>query len=129
MSTIKPTTEFNPTDVSDVGLAELRRLALSATTAAPKFGQWLHQWCDAEQYRRGTKSDTATRRHAVGLPLMAEWSDPEVGEALEAVGVLVHNVSEFTASQFAERLQLATTMEAGHRLRTRSEGTTNANGN
>ncbi len=49
MSTIAPTVDFSPNDVSDPGLAELRTLALSAMKAAPRFGEWLHKWTDTEQ--------------------------------------------------------------------------------
>ncbi len=128
MSTIAPTVDFSPLDVSDAGLAELRMLALSAMRAAPTFGQWLHGWCDVEQSRRGKGETTATRRHCCGLPLMAEWSQVDVAGAVEAAAVLVHNCNDFSASQFAERLQLAVSMEAGHRLRQLPEGKTdNAN--
>ncbi len=48
---------------------------------------------------------------------MAEWSNVDAAGAVEAVAVLVHNVNDFSASQFAERLQFAVSMEAGHRLR------------
>jgi hypothetical protein len=59
---------------------------------------------------------------------MADWANSEVAGALEGVGVLVHCVEEFTASQFSDRLQLAVTMEAAHRLRAGLERKTeNAN--
>lgn len=122
---VPPTTEFMPTDVSDPGLAELRRLALSAMKAAPRFGTWLHSWVDTEQARRAKGETTATARHACCLPLMEPWSDADVAGALEATAVLVHNLSDWTASQFAERLQLAACFEAGIRLR--KQGTTDAN--
>lgn len=128
MSTIAPTTEFSPNDVSDSGLAELRSMAFSAMRAAGQFGEWLIMWTDAEQARRHRQEETCTRRHACGLPLMNEWTNLQAAEALEAVGVLVHAVADFSASQFAERLQLAVTMEAAHRLRNPEEGKTeNAN--
>jgi hypothetical protein len=121
MSAIAPTVEFSPNDISDAGLAELRNLALSAMRAAGKFGEWLHGWTDAEQARRAKHEDTCRKSHALGLPVLADWSDAEVGEGLEAVGVLVHAVNDFTASQFAERLQLAVSMEAGRRLRGKND--------
>ena len=123
MSTFEVTIAFLPTEVSDAGLAELRRLALEAADAAARFSTWLHGWCDAEQARRAKREATCTHRHALGVPMMADWSNREVGESLEAVGVLACAVSEFTASMFAERLQLALTMEAGHRLRLEGKST------
>lgn len=121
MSTISPTAEFSPADVSDAGLAELRTTALSAMNAAPKFSQWLHAWCDTEQARRARGETTATRRHCLCLPVLTPWTAAEVGEALEACGIMVHAVQDFTASQFAERLQLAIVMEGALRLRTTGE--------
>lgn len=116
-----PTTEFSPLDVSDFGLAELRTRALDVANAASRFGCWLHCWADEEQARRATGSLERTARHACCLPLMNTWSDVEAAEALEAVSVLVHGLADWTASQFAERLQLAVAYECAHRLRKGSE--------
>ena len=125
MSAIAPTVEFSPADVSDAGLAELRSLALQAMNTAPRFGKWLHGWCDTDQARRARGESTCTYAHAVCVPLLADWSDTDIGGALEAVGVLVHVVGDFTASQFAERVQLGVVMEAALRLRQRPEGKNN----
>ena len=119
MSAIAPTTEFGPNDVSDAGLVELRSLSLQAMKSTPRFGQWLHGWCDAEQLRRATGATTATYAHALCLPLMADWSDVDAAGALEAMAVLPHVVQEFTASQFSERVQMAVMMEAALRLKQR----------
>ena len=117
MSTFAPTAEFSPADVSDNGLAELRRLSIDCLRASAEFGAWLHSWCDKEQARRAKREATATQRHVLGIPLMQSWSNKDVGECLEAVGVLVHCVQEFTACQFAERLQMAVSMESALRLK------------
>lgn len=65
MSTIAPSIKFSPLDVSDAGLTELRKLSLSAMNAAPRFGTWLHNWCDTEQARRARGEETCTARHGV----------------------------------------------------------------
>ena len=117
MSQFAPTVAFIPLDVSDTGLAELRRIALSAMQAAPKFSQWLHTWCDVEQAKRPSGDMTRTYRHITGVPAMVPWTDAEVGEAIEAVNCMAHAIADFTASTFIERVALTVAMEAGRRLR------------
>ena len=119
---VPPTADFSPLDLSDAGLAELRANALHAMNIAPRFGHWLHTWTDHEQGRRTKGETTCTVRHNVGLPLMGEWTNKEAGQALEAVGKLIHVVGDWTASQFTERLQLGVIMECAARLKTEEEG-------
>jgi hypothetical protein len=127
---VQPTTEFLPTDVSDAGLAELRRLAVCALKASTKFAVWLHGWTDTEQARRGRGETTCTARHAFCLPQMGPWTDVDAAGALEATAVLVHNLNDWSASQFAERLQLAVAYDCARRLRgekSKPEGVPDAN--
>lgn len=122
MTQLGPT--INLARISDDDLAQLRALALRSTmTVAPRLAEWLHNWCDVEQAARAADESTRTARHLVCLPEFGEYTDAELGMALQAASDL-HFVmigEPESVAEIIDRVLACACGEAGERLRDRGQ--------
>lgn len=118
MNLFLPPVEFDPRAISDAALAEFRKLALQAIDEAPRFGAWLHRWCDTEQAGRMDKPRlTMPARHFIALPHdIGSYSNKELGQALEVTTYLSYHVSNVEVGAFIDRLVLVLAPLAAQRL-------------
>ena len=113
-----PQTEFNPATISDEGLKDLRLRCIDRLAPlAPRLGDWLHGWCDAEQVRRVETPDQTKARHAAAIPLdVREWTDADVGQAMLAITIASFTPADVGAGHLLDRLCLVLATECQRRL-------------
>lgn len=109
---------IDPRRIDDEDLVQLRALCLRSTmTVAPKLAEWLHGWCDTEQAVRAGSGERSVQ-HMLCLPPLAEFTDLELGEALQAAADLHFMPGPPEAvAEILDRILLATAGMAGERLR------------
>ena len=117
-----PGEDFDCTKIPDDVLALVRRLCLGAMMkTAPKFAQWLHRWCDTEQYFRHTDPDNRPEKHLRGVPPLLDFSDAELAGALRAAVLLSYHPMAESLAQMTDRILLGVMEVATERLEARSD--------
>jgi len=102
-----PPVQFDPRRLTDETLAALRRLTTDRIDGmAPRFGEWLYRWCDAEAYWRSTDAEHRPARHALAVPPAAEWSTADLVDALHATICMEFLAQPEAVGVFLDRLRL-----------------------
>ena len=108
---------IDPRHIPDETLVRLRRLAVDKVLPiAPRFAQWLIEWCGAEAYHRQRDPDHRRAVHLLALPLISDWSDREIGQTLRAVTLLSLIPMHGSLDDFLDRLTLVIGEVAADRL-------------
>ena len=114
-----PTADFDPRRIEAEALIDLRKLCLARVIdTAPRFGEWLRRWLEAEELRRREMPDKARLSHAVAVPNdLPSWPNADVGDGLTAVAQLGFVVRDEALGLMMDRLSLVFAGEAQRRLK------------
>lgn len=113
---------IDPRKIPDETLTRFRRLVVEKILdLAPRFGEWLLKWIDAEQYHRQRDPSHRHAKHLLALPLCDGWTDKEIGQTLRAVTVLSLIPIHGSLDDFLDRLTLTIGEVAATKLETRHE--------
>jgi hypothetical protein len=108
---------FHASSVPDDALIRFRKLAVETVSpAAPVLGEWLRKWVETEQYWRKTDPEHRPTQHTIALPPVHQWSDAELGKALQASTHLSYIPLVEPLGDFVDRVVLTIATEAGERL-------------
>jgi hypothetical protein len=114
-----PEAFVDPRDITDAALAHLRTFALTRVCeAAPRLGEWIHHWCDREQFLRAQAERPFPTGHDLSIPNdLYSWPSGDVGAAALAAAMLTYDThADLQLAAWLDRLALTLLVEAERRL-------------
>ena len=81
-------TKFDAQLMDDFAIEKLQKYALlKVVDIAPRLGQWMGEWCQAELTHR-REGTAPTEEHELCLPAYTFWPNQDLGYALRAITAL-----------------------------------------